>query len=329
MELIKALAESRHAIAVGHVRPDADALGAMCAVAKVWGKACNRRPLVSLPPDSVSRKLRFLIDWADVDIAGDHDFLAADSFVVLDTARKSRCAVGRDRPQTWADDKQLLVVDHHASNTRFGQINWVVPHASATCELVFHLIREAGYPVGPNIASLLYAGIHTDTVGFTLQTTSASALETAAALVELGARTSEIGERIYRNQHPNEFSLTRLIYDNTKVVADGCIAYSTATYEELTAANCSAADVEDQVDIPRSIAGIKIAILFTEGRPGKIRLNVRGEGDVQVLDIAQSLGGGGHQQAAGATFDGTISEAIEAVIPKAIESLNASTQIRN
>jgi len=174
----------------------------------------------------------------------------------------------------------------------------------------------------PLVASLLYAGIHSDTVGFSLSTTTASALHTAAELVNAGARVAEIGERLTRSQSQSEFALNRIIHDNTRIVADGRIAYSTADHNEITTAGCTQADIDDQVAIPRSVRGIRLAILFTEGRPGRTRLNLRGEGGLNVLDLAARFGGGGHAEAAGAILDADIEHALQRVLPLAIEHVD-------
>ena len=321
-DLITTLTSWRKPIVIGHVRPDADCLASMFAMALVWPGESRPAAPASLPAGSLSRRLVFLSDWARVPLAKPADFAEADGFVVGDTAQKSRCNVDKSLGDGWGDGRTIINIDHHTSNTGFGQINWVDARAGSTSELIYWLIRAAGHPITPVVASLLYAGIHGDTVGFSLPTTTASALSAAADLVDCGARVGEIGELLCRSQDRDEFELYRVIYENTKVVADGRIAYSTASYEEITRAGCTLADIDDQVGIPRSIRGIKIAILLTEGVKGRTRLNLRGESGVSVLKLANELGGGGHAQAAGAILDASIDEAVEQVIPKAIEQLD-------
>jgi phosphoesterase RecJ-like protein len=321
-ELIETLDSWRHFIVVGHVRPDADCLGSMYAVALTWPRADGSPAKVSLPAGSLSRRLAFMADWADVRVCSPEDFAKADGFVAVDTAKKSRCNVDKLLGETWADGRTLINIDHHTSNTDFGRINWIDAHAGSASELVYRLIRAAGREITPLVASLLYSGIHADTVGFSLPTTAASALTAAADLVACGARVGEIGELLCRSQDRDEFELYRVIYENTKVVADGRVAYSTASFDEITGAGCTLADIDDQVGIPRSIRGIKIAVLLTEGKKGKTRINLRGESGINVLDLARELGGGGHAQAAGAILNGSIEEAVNQVIPKAIERLD-------
>ncbi len=319
--LLSTLESWRRPVVLGHLRPDADCLGAMYAVALSW-PADGEPARVSLPEGSISRRLRFLADWAGVPTVPPADFADADGFVVVDTGKHSRCNVHHEIRDVWSEGRSVINIDHHASNTQFGEFNWVDAAAGSTCELIHRLLVAADRTISPVVASMLYAGIHSDTVGFSLPSTASSALRAAADLVDSGARVPEIGEQLCRSQSQPEFELDRVIYDNTRLVADGRIAYSTASYEEITRSKCTSADIDDQVGIPRALRGIRMAILFTEGRKGKTRLNMRGEADVQVLELALQLGGGGHADAAGAILDASIEEAVQRVLPLAIEHLD-------
>ena len=296
----------RAPIMVCHVTPDADALGSMLAMAMAWA-ADDCRPKVSVPEGSLSQRLEFMVSWSKPVVATRADFATADGFVVLDTAKASRCNVDAAFAHCWAE--------------LFGDVNWVVDRAGSSCELVYYLLLAAGRPVDPIGASLLYAGIQTDTLGFSLPTTSASTLRAAAGLVDAGADVGALGERIYRSQSDSEFALLRIVYDNTRVFADGQLAYSTASYDEIRSTGCAAVDIDDQINVPRSLDGVRLAMLFTEGRKGRTRINFRSEGEVTVLDLAAEFGGGGHRQAAGAILDCGVEEAVDRVLPRALEYL--------
>ncbi|RJP38357.1 MAG: bifunctional oligoribonuclease/PAP phosphatase NrnA [Phycisphaerales bacterium] len=321
VEIIEAVGGMRRPVVVAHVVPDADALGSIFATALAYnGNGCA--PKVALPAGSLSQRLAFMHDWAKVPVAGRTDFEKADGFIVLDTAKKERCNVGPDQRNTdWSAGRPVVNIDHHDTNTRFGDVNWVDAEASSSAELVLRLLQAAGRPVSPMVASMLYAGVLTDTAGFSLPTTSPSGLAAAAELVRLGADVAELGERLCRSQTQSEFDLLRIIYANTKRAAGGAIAYSTATYEDITGAGCTAADIDDQVSIPRSLDGVRLAMLLTEGNKGKTRINFRGDGRVEVLELAQKFNGGGHRQAAGAVIDTPLSDTVKMVVAAAVEHL--------
>ena len=322
-EVLEALERIRAPIVISHVVPDADALGSMLGLARAWAMAGNAKPRVSLPDGSLSQRLGFFVELSGATVAKAGDFQNADGFVVLDTARKSRCNVGPDlRDKDWSAGRSIVSIDHHATNTGFGDVNWIVNGASSTAELVYYLLRALDWPIDGATASLLYAGILTDTIGFSLPTTTPSALYAAGDLVSLGTDISLLGERVYRSQSQSEFSLLRVVYDNTRLEADGMIAYSSASFEEIRNAGCSAADIDDQINVPRSLGGVRLAMLFTEGKKGKTRINFRSSGDVTVSELAAEFGGGGHSQAAGAVLDCSLDEAIATVLPRAVEHVH-------
>lgn len=325
-ELIRTLESWKQTVVIAHVTPDADALASMFSLAKAFGDGDGRSAKVSLPENSLSQRLAFLHEWANLPVATAEDFARADGFVVVDTAKKSRCNLREDVPEDWDRGRTILNIDHHASNTRFGAVNWVVGEASSSAELVYRLLQAWGWPIDPLYASLLYAGIHTDTSGFSLPNTSESALAAAAELVERGADVVELGERLCRSQRLSEFKLLRTIYANTQLAADGRIAYSTADYQEIADAGCSAADVDDQVSVPRSLHGTRLVMLFTEGVRGKTRINFRGDSGVPALPLAKAFGGGGHDAAAGAIIAGPVPEVVAQVLPEAESYLNRLAQ---
>ncbi len=321
-ELIRTLTSWKRTVVITHVTPDADALASMFALARACHDEAGHSATVSLPEHSLSQRLAFLHEWARLPVTELADFAGADGFAVVDTAKKPRCNIRKDLPTDWDAGRALLNIDHHASNTRFGAINWIVPEASSSAELVYHLLRAWGRPIDPLVASLLYAGIHSDTAGFSLPNTSRSALAAAAEMVQAGANVAELGERLCRSQRLSEFKLLRTIYANTKLAAGGRIAYSTADYQEIADAGCTAADIDEQVSVPRALHGTRLAMLFTEGVRGKTRINFRGDSGVTVLELAGTFGGGGHETAAGAILPGTPGEVVARVLPEAERYLN-------
>jgi len=319
-ELIDAIRRSSRPLILGHVRPDADCLGSMFALAAAAAES-GRVPSVYYRAEEVSQRLAFLCRLSPRCSATSDQLRSCDAILVLDAAQQDRAAVRPPLAELGMNGTPVINIDHHIGNTGFGTINWVAPRASSTSEMAYRLLLALEWRISPEIATLLYAGIHTDTHGFSLPNTTASALQVAGELVATGARVADLCERLCRSQTRSEFDLERIIYDNVRVTADGCIAYSTATYEEITSTGCTAADIDEQVSIPRSLRGIRIAILFSEGRPNRIRMNFRGEGGTDVLELAREFGGGGHKEAAGAVVNGTMDEVVTTVLARAGEIL--------
>lgn len=319
-EILQALRAARRVGLFAHVTPDADCLGSIGALWLALPEL-GISPLAFLPEGTVSRRMTWLAGHCGLAAAAAHELDGCDLLVVLDTAREKRVnAAGK-----WESiaGRPIINIDHHPTNTRFGRWHWIVPRASSTCELVYELLIGLGCQITPTIATLLYAGIHADTQGFSLSNATPRSLEIAHRLAAAGARIAELCERLHRANSRAEFELLKLIYANTRVSADGRLAWSSAAYGEIVATGCSASDVEDQVDVPRSIDGIAMAILFTEGVPGKVRVNFRGEGTIPVLELAQQFGGGGHVSRAGAMITGDLADVSQRVLAAAEQFLHA------
>lgn len=313
-EVCDALRAAHHPALISHVTPDADALASMAALWLALPELGHHAHLV-LPAGTVSRSLKYLVDYAGLRPATADELRACDLIVALDTAKDRR--LNADEHLAALTRIPILNIDHHTTNTRFGRWNWIVDHASSTSELIYGVLKALGCQVTPTIATLLYAGIHTDTQGFSLSNTTAHSLRVGYELAAAGARITEVCERMHRSRSRGEFELLSLVFRNTRVSEDGRLAWSTATYDEIAATGCRAADIDDQVEVPRSIEGIAVAILFTEGERGCVRMNFRGERGVSVLELAGQFGGGGHHASAGARLFGTIPEITAKVLPVA------------
>ncbi len=324
-ELIDGLLKTDRLIVAGHVTPDADCLGSMMGAARVLRAAGICDVSIAVPNAEVSRRLKFMLDTAGLPVVTGEIGPEADTALIVDTAKPSRVNVPGKWDGIQADGRNILNLDHHASNEQFGDISWVVATASSSAEIVFWLLRQMNLTIDATSASLLYAGIWGDTSGFSLPTSNGPALQAAAGLVDAGADVEFVGQHLCRSLDESEFKLLRVVYDNTKLTAGNRIAYSTIDHDELVATGCMAADIDDQVGVPRMLSGIQIALLFSEGHKGKIRINFRGECGMDVLPLAQKLGGGGHRQAAGSIMSGTVAEVAARVIAESEAYLNEQT----
>ncbi len=312
--LLDALRHGKRVAIAGHVTPDADCIGSIGAL---WAALpeLGAAPLASLPPESVSRKLQFLVDACGLTSASAPQLRDADLLVAVDTAKQPRLNIVGGVESI--DGVPIINIDHHATNTRFGGHNWIDAQRSSTCEMIFELLTLLRCQITPTIATLLFAGMHSDTQGFSLSNTGVRSLHIAHELAAAGAAVHELGERLGRSIDRSAFELLKVIYANTRVSDDGGVAWSTASYDEIHDAGCRASDIDDQVEIPRSIEGVHLAVLLTEGERGKVRINFRGDRGLSVLPLAKQFGGGGHHAAAGAIVDGELSAAVERVVAAA------------
>lgn len=321
-DVLRVLAEVRQPVVFGHVVPDADCLGSALSLVTLLRDG-GADAVLGIPDNCISKRLAFLRDFAP-----DVPFRAilperADALIVVDTASEKR--VNFDQRPVFADHATTVNIDHHVSNTRFCAINWIDDSASSSCEMIAAIALASGRMISPDTASLLYAGLIGDTAGFSLPTTTANTLHIASRLVDAGANVSLVGERLCRSQSREDFDLLRRVYDHTTLTLAGRLSYSYLTYDDIVQSGCGPQDIDDQVSIPRALAGVQVALLFSEGEPGVIRVNLRGEGETSVLPIAQHFGGGGHSQSAGIRMKNrSMQEAIDTVIAATGAHLDAN-----
>lgn len=313
-EICQAIRAAKRIGLAGHVTPDADCLGSLGALHLALPEL-GIRPFVALPAGSVSRRLAFLLEICGMQPACAAELKACDTLLVVDTAKSPR--VNIDGKIDSYSGVPIINVDHHATNPQYGKWNWVDANRSSSAEMVYEVVRALGCAVTPTVATMLYAGIHSDTQGFSLSNTTPRSLEIGHDLAQAGARIPQLCEKLNRSHSRGEFELIQIVYRNTRVSDDGRLAWSTVSHAEFAHTGCVASDIDDQVEIPRSIEEIRAVVLFSEGNPGKIRMNFRGERGVSILELAQQFGGGGHKAAAGAILDGTIQSVTEHVLPVA------------
>lgn len=299
---------------LAHVNPDADALGSALAL----GLALHRRGVtvrVSFgSPDSVPETL-LPLDHAGLLVPADDVPAAAPLVVALDTASLGRLGKLGDRvANTIAAGGQVLVVDHHASNTRFGTHHVVDEHAVATAALVASLLDALGVELDAELAGCIYAGIVTDTGGFRRATPETHQL--AARLIAAGVNPDRTARELME-AHPFAFLpmlstvLGRAKLDQEAAGGRG-VVYTYVTLDD--AAHVRPEEVESVVEIVRSAREAEVAAVFKELRPLSWSVSLRSVSDVDVQEVAVALGGGGHRRAAGYTAQGPVEPLVETLL---------------
>ncbi len=224
-----------------------------------------------------------------------------------------------------AEHATLINVDHHPSNTRFGDINVIEPDASAVGQIVMEMLDHFGYPITPTIATNLYVALLTDTGGVRHENTTPRALENAARLAHLGADPGLIATQVYKMRPETTLKLSGLALATMRVEMDGRLAWAKVTRRMLKEADAVMAESEGIIDTLNSIAGLELAILFKEVNNDLTKISVRSRGAVDAAAMCASFGGGGHIRAAGAEIDKPMDEAVKLVLGAAKEAILAAS----
>jgi phosphoesterase RecJ-like protein len=205
-----------------------------------------------------------------------------------------------------AQRKLLINIDHHPSNTRFGDLDWVAPHHPSTGELVYRLLRAARWPITPRIADCLFTAVSTDTGSFQYPSTLPATYHTAGELVARGANLAKICDEVYQSFPLPRARLLKRVYARFRLTGKDRIAYFWLKKADFARTGAESADSEGLIDHIRAIEPVVVACVFEEVEPELTRISLRSKSDkVNVNEIAAQFGGGGHAAAAGARIEGT------------------------
>jgi bifunctional oligoribonuclease and PAP phosphatase NrnA len=224
-----------------------------------------------------------------------------------------------------ASQATIVNVDHHPSNSRFGDINVIEAEASAVGQMVMRMLDHFGFPITPTIATNLYVALLTDTGGFRHENTTPLVLEDAARLARLGADPGHIATLVYKMRPETTLKLNGLALATMRVEMEGRLAWAKVTRGMLREAAAVMAESEGIIDNLNSIAGLELAILFKEVNADLTKISVRSRGGVDAAALCAIFGGGGHIRAAGAEIEKPMDEAVKLVLATAKESIIAAS----
>ncbi len=297
-----------------HKSPDGDALGSALALALALEKKGKEVAIYCW--DHVPYFYRFLPRWQMVQRVRSQEEVVFHPLVVgLDSSDLGRLPFLQGKPPG-----RVVNIDHHPTNTLWGDVNLVEPQASATGEIVLRLLEEWGVEITQDMATCLYTAIFTDTGGFRFSNTTDASLLACYRLVKHGANPYQIATEVYESYSPGRMRLLGLALNTLSMAGEGKVAWMTVTREMMEETGTGPEDTEEFVNFPKSIRGVEVALLFRETERG-VKVSFRSKGRVDVAAIASSLGGGGHKAAAGCDLDFTLEEAVEKVIPVVEEAL--------
>lgn len=310
-----ALNAAQRVVIISHERPDGDAVGSLLALTLSLERAGKNITPVLL--EGVPSRFKFLpgADKVTSDIPSDCDVL-----ILVDASDLQRTGF----PVETLPRQPDINIDHHPTNTDFAKINIVNPKASATTEILYDVIPQLGLEIDIDVATNLMTGLITDTIGFRTDSVTPRSLEIASKLVSLGAPMAEIYSRTL-----NQRSFVSAQYWGkglNRLERENGILWTSLTIEDRKAVGYTGSDDADLVNLLATIEGIQVVLIFIEQIGGKVKVSWRSRPGVNVAEIAFSFGGGGHEQAAGATIEGYMQEIQERVLTATREYISPSPE---
>jgi len=305
---VSALDTAEQLVLACHVGPDGDALGSMLGLGLAARRA-GKHVIASFgTPFVVPAAYRFLN--TDLLVAPSSVPPAPELLVTFDAGSADRLG---ELAGVASKAGTVVVIDHHVTNTGFGHVNLIDAGAAATAEIVVGLLDALDWEIDEVIAMALLTGLVTDTGRFQYSNTTPRTLRAAARMVEAGARPEVIGQYVYEETPFGYLHAAGAVLARAQLDASRRFVWSVLTIEDLKDAGISPNDTDPLIDVVRTAAESDVALLVKEVDRGRVKGSLRSRGRVDVGAIAVALGGGGHHNAAGFTFDGSAEEAVEAV----------------
>jgi bifunctional oligoribonuclease and PAP phosphatase NrnA len=315
---VRDLPPSGQVLLICHVNPDGDALGSMLGLGLGLRRLGVRRLEATFPGSAGDRpevpEPFQAMPGLDLLVPADRVATDPDLVICFDVAAESRLGDLVDRLDR---GRVSVVLDHHASNTGFGQIHLVDPTAAATSVVAEQLLDRLGVPLDPEIAECLYVALATDTGSFKFDMTTPAVHELAARLLATGIRAGEISRRIFDTRPFGAVKLYGEVLGRAQLepaVAGGAgLVWTYATLDDLRRHDQRPYVLEGLIDSVRSAAEADVSCLVKQVGDGEWAVSLRSKGGVDVSRVAVALGGGGHRLAAGFTGRGTVDDVMAAI----------------
>ncbi len=313
-KIIAAINEGERFLITAHVRLDGDALGSELALYLMLADMGKKAVIYN--QDETPQQYRFL-PGAPTIVHELGDIGQYDIGIVLDCSNLER--VGKEAARI-EKIKTLINIDHHISNGGFCLLSILDGQASSTGELLYRLMREMHCKMTKDICTNLYTAIITDTGGFRYSSTHRDTLYAAGDLVGNGADPQWISENIYESDSPARLKLLAKVLETMSLDLENKVGSLFITQEDLLKTGATLDHTEGFIDIPRTVKGINISILYTQLANNYFKVSLRSKGRINVESVAGKFGGGGHINAAACRIEGDIEE-VKALVFAAIKGI--------
>lgn len=310
-KVISILKNSNQIAILPHISADGDALGSSFALAqalKILGKDVD-----VILEEKVPELYAFLPGKEFLKENSDNT-KKYEVALALDTGELERLG---ERASVFNNSDVKINIDHHKTNTEFGDYNYVELNSSATGEIIYQLIKRMGVDLNPEISLCLYVAISADTGRFRYSNTTGITHHISADLINNGVDVGWVSQQLYENDSIKRITLMGMAIETIELIEDGKIAFTHITQDMLEKSGASKGDTEGISNLARSISGVEVSVLFKEEETGGIKVSMRSKSYLDVSKIAEQFNGGGHTRAAGCF----INENLEQVKDKILHAI--------
>jgi len=315
--IIKEINNADTIMIAGHIMPDGDDISSVSSM--VYGLTKYGKKVVGIIDDEIPEYLeefKFVKKYIrDFECAKENP---SDLIIIVDASSPDR--VGR--VQELFNYRRVVVVDHHATNTNFGNVNWVEPTYASTAQMVKEILEKLNIKYDAELATMNLTGIATDTGFFKYSNTDSKVFKDASDLLEKGAELSKITNSVLENKPIENLLLLKDVVDKLQFYQDKQVAVSYVTMEMIEKYNILPKNIPPFVSDLRSLKGVEVAVMFNEHEKGIYHVSMRSKGWFDVSKVAFEMGGGGHPRAAGFSSNKPLEELIEITTSKIKEGFD-------
>lgn len=302
--ILEEIKKAETIVILTHENPDGDAIGSSLAMYMAL-KEMGKNPDLIIP--ELPRVYNFMPCADEIKKEGKEEY---DLAIAVDSATIKML---NGFSNYFEEAKVKIVIDHHGTNTMYGDINFVNPDAPACAQVLINIIEYMGVEISKDIGTCILTGIITDTGGFQYQSTTAETFEFASGLLNKGVNVSDIYKRVMNTKSRANFELRKRAIDRMEFLEDGKIAITYITEKDMEEVNAESGDHEGIVEEGRAIEGVEVSIFIRETSKG-FRASLRSNDYVNVSDVCMMFGGGGHFHAAGCTIAQSLEQVKEKMI---------------
>lgn len=303
-EILELIKESNKIAILTHEHPDGDAIGSLLGVYYVL-KSMGKDATCIVPEYPETFMFLDKIDEIKKESSDEYDLA-----IVLDCSSRPR--VGQTNSEL-SRCKKVIVIDHHASNTKYGDINYLEVKTSSCCQVLYYLFKNWNIPMTNELGEALMTGVLTDTAGYRNDNIDKNTFLMSAELMEFGVDIHKVYYLVLSKKNMAQYALMKMALDRLELFCDGKVAFSYISEEDMLNVGAKLGDHEGLVDIGRNIEGVQVSIFMREDN-GIYRISYRSNGKVDVNEIAKRHDGGGHKMASGIKMSGNFREIKESII---------------
>ncbi len=307
-KLLKELKKYDTFLITSHINPEGDSIGSQLAFAYLL-RALGKKSYI-FDAHKPNHRYAFLPHVKSVHTTL-NPLIKYDAICFLDCADIKRVGDVKEKIDL---SKPKINIDHHLSSTRFGDFNLIQANTSSTAEILYSLFKEAGVKINKDTAICLYAAILTDTGSFGYSNVTSFTHKVTSELLKTHLDVTKVHKNIYENTSPAAMRLLGEALATLELSRDNKIAWMEINKNMLKKSRARLADEEDFINFPRSVTGVKVAVLFTDMGKNRIKVGLRSNSVIDVNEIASYFKGGGHKKASGCLIEGPMREVKEKVL---------------